>query len=81
MQSSGQMVVASRLSDGRVVFLGAGGQWIEDLQLGTLAVGAVRPQDIPMLQGLVLVMVALVVAVQLATDIVYGLLNPKARPT
>ena len=34
-----------------------------------------------MLQGLVLVMVALVVAVQLATDIVYGLLNPKARPT
>ena len=49
--------------------------------LGTLAIGAVRQQDIPMLQGLVLVMVALVVAVQLATDIVYGLLNPKARPT
>ncbi|MBL8199001.1 MAG: DUF2849 domain-containing protein [Chromatiales bacterium] len=37
MQPAGQMVVASRLSDGRVVFLGAGGQWIEDLQLGTLA--------------------------------------------
>ncbi len=49
--------------------------------LGTLAIGAVRQQDIPMLQGLVLVMVGLVVAVQLATDIVYGLLNPKARPT
>lgn len=49
--------------------------------LGTLAIGAVRQQDIPMLQGLVLVMVALVVLVQLATDIVYGLLNPKARPT
>lgn len=49
--------------------------------LGTLAIGAVRQQDIPMIQGLVLVMVALVVAVQLATDIVYGLLNPKARPT
>lgn len=48
--------------------------------LGTLAIGAVRQQDIPMLQGLVLVMVALVVAVQLVTDIVYGLLNPKARP-
>jgi len=49
--------------------------------LGTLAIGAVRQQDIPMLQGLVLVMVALVVVVQLATDVLYGLLNPKARPT
>lgn len=49
--------------------------------LGTLAIAAVRQQDIPMLQGLVLVMVALVVAVQLATDVIYGLLNPKARPT
>ncbi len=49
--------------------------------LGTLAIGAVRQQDIPMLQGIVLVMVALVVVVQLATDIVYGFLNPKARPS
>lgn len=49
--------------------------------LGTLAIGAVRQQDIPMIQGLVLVMVALVVIVQLATDVVYGLLNPKARPS
>lgn len=31
------MVVASRLSDGRVVFLTAGGQWVADLQLGALA--------------------------------------------
>lgn len=49
--------------------------------LGTLAITAVRQQDIPMIQGLVLVMVALVVVVQLATDVVYGLLNPKARPS
>lgn len=49
--------------------------------LGTLAIGAVRQQDIPMIQGIVLVMVALVVLVQLATDVIYGLLNPKARPT
>lgn len=49
--------------------------------LGTLAIGAVRQQDIPILQGLVLVMVGLVLAVQLATDIIYGLLNPKARST
>ncbi|MCV3239921.1 ABC transporter permease [Mesorhizobium sp. ZC-5] len=49
--------------------------------LGTLAITAVRQQDIPMIQGLVLVMVALVVIVQLATDVMYGLLNPKARPS
>lgn len=49
--------------------------------LGTLAITAVRQQDIPMIQGLVLVMVALVVIVQLATDVIYGLLNPKARPS
>ncbi|MGB3386522.1 MAG: ABC transporter permease [Pseudaminobacter sp.] len=49
--------------------------------LGTLAIAAVRQQDIPMLQGLVLVMVGLVVLVQLITDVVYGLLNPKARPS
>jgi peptide/nickel transport system permease protein len=49
--------------------------------LGTLAISAVRQQDIPMIQGLVLVMVALVVIVQLTTDVIYGLLNPKARPS
>ena len=49
--------------------------------LGTLAIAAVRQQDIPMLQGLVLVMVGLVVIVQLVTDVIYGLLNPKARPS
>src|SRR5690606_27137923 len=49
--------------------------------LGTLAIGAVRQQDIPMIQGLVLVMVGLVVVVQLVTDMIYGLLNPKARPS
>jgi len=49
--------------------------------LGTLAITAVRRQDIPMIQGIVLVMVALVVAVQLVTDLIYGYLNPKARPS
>lgn len=49
--------------------------------LGTLAITAVRQQDIPMIQGIVLVMVGIVVAVQLATDLLYGYLNPKARPT
>lgn len=49
--------------------------------LGTLAITAVRLQDIPMIQGLVLVMVGLVVIVQLVTDLAYGYLNPKARPS
>lgn len=49
--------------------------------LGTLAITAVRQQDIPMIQGLVLVMVAIVVIVQLVTDLIYGFLNPKARPS
>ena len=49
--------------------------------LGTLAITAVRQQDIPMIQGIVLVMVGLVAIVQIATDLAYGYLNPKARPS
>ncbi|SDO88497.1 peptide/nickel transport system permease protein [Lutimaribacter pacificus] len=48
--------------------------------IGSLAVAAVRQQDIPMIQGIVLVLVMIVMAVQLCTDILYGLINPKARP-
>jgi len=33
------MIVASRLSDGRVVFLTPSKQWIENIQFGVLAVG------------------------------------------
>ncbi len=39
MQPTAQMVVASRLTDGRVVFLTTGEQWIENIQLGALATG------------------------------------------
>lgn len=49
--------------------------------IGTLAITAVRRQDIPMIQGIVLVMVAMIVVVQLATDLIYGYLNPRARPS
>lgn len=49
--------------------------------IGSLAITAVRRQDIPMIQGIVLVLVLMVMAIQLCTDILYGLLNPKARPT
>lgn len=48
--------------------------------IGSLAIAAVRQQDIPMIQGIVLVLVIVVMVVQLLTDIVYGLINPKARP-
>jgi peptide/nickel transport system permease protein len=49
--------------------------------LGSLAIAAVRQQDIPMIQGIVLVMVGFVVLVQLMADLAYGFLNPKARPS
>ncbi|KAA0914944.1 ABC transporter permease [Aquicoccus porphyridii] len=49
--------------------------------IGSLAITAVRQQDIPMIQGIVLILVLVVMLVQLATDILYGLINPKARPT
>jgi len=48
--------------------------------LGSLAINAVWRQDIPVIQGIVLVSVLIVVGIQLLTDIAYGLLNPKARP-
>ena len=49
--------------------------------LGSLAISAVRQQDIPMIQGIVLVSVFVVVVIQLMTDMIYGFLNPKARPS
>ncbi|MEC9343391.1 MAG: ABC transporter permease [Pseudomonadota bacterium] len=49
--------------------------------IGSLAIAAVRQQDIPMIQGIVLVSVVIVMMVQLATDVVYGYLNPRARPS
>jgi len=48
--------------------------------LGSMAINAVRRQDIPVIQGIVLVSVLIVVGIQLLTDITYGYLNPKARP-
>ena len=39
MQPTAQMLVASRLSNGRVVFLTTSEQWIENIQFGALATG------------------------------------------
>lgn len=37
MESHGQMVLASRLTDGRTVFLGPDGAWVDDIQDGAVA--------------------------------------------
>lgn len=47
--------------------------------LGSLAVRKVLEQDIPVVQGIVLVSVLIVVIVNLLVDITYGWLNPKVR--
>lgn len=47
--------------------------------IGLLAVRAVQNQDIPVIQGIVLVSVVVVTISNLVVDIVYGQLNPKVR--
>lgn len=45
--------------------------------IGLLAVRAVQNQDVPVIQGIVLVSVVVVTFSNLIVDVVYGLLNPK----
>jgi Protein of unknown function (DUF2849) len=40
MDMTGQMVLANRLADGRVVFLAADGGWVEDIAGGAVVAGA-----------------------------------------
>ncbi len=47
--------------------------------LGSLAVTATNEHDIPVIEGAVLYFTVLVVIVNLALDVVYGMLNPKVR--
>jgi peptide/nickel transport system permease protein len=47
--------------------------------LSGLLVDAVNARDYPMVQGVVLVISVLFVALNLAMDLVYGLLDPRAR--
>jgi peptide/nickel transport system permease protein len=49
--------------------------------LGSLAVDAVLYNDLPVLQGAVLVAAIVVLVTNLLTDVAYGLLNPKVRVT
>lgn len=36
MDATGQMILANRLTDGRVVFLAADGSWVDDIAAGAL---------------------------------------------
>jgi ABC-type dipeptide/oligopeptide/nickel transport system permease component len=47
--------------------------------LGNLAIDAVINRDLPLVQGIVLVFAALFVAINLAVDLLYALLNPRLR--
>lgn len=47
--------------------------------LGRLAVEAVSRTDFPVLQAAVLVLAALIAAVNMATDVLYGVLDPRIR--
>lgn len=47
--------------------------------LGGLAVSSAQTGDLTMLQGIVVVFCVIVIAANLLVDVIYGLLNPKAR--
>ncbi len=47
--------------------------------LGSLALTALEARDYPLLQGLVLVMAGLIVGLNLLTDLLYGLLDPRVE--
>ena len=47
--------------------------------IGQLIVGAVRSNDVPMLQGCIMLLAVLTIAVNFVVDVGYGLLNPKVR--
>ncbi|MDX2377524.1 ABC transporter permease [Microbacterium sp. LRZ72] len=48
--------------------------------LGTLMLGSVLGKDFPVVQGVALVIAIIVISVNLVIDILYGVINPKARP-
>ncbi len=48
---------------------------------GSLAIDAVRTQNIPMMQGVVIMGTLVIVTVNILVDVAYGFVNPKVRPT
>ena len=47
---------------------------------GSLAIESVRTQNIPMMQGVVIMGTLVIVVVNIAVDIAYGFVNPRVRP-
>jgi len=47
--------------------------------LGRLALGAITARDLPVVQGVVLFVASLIVAVNVAVDVLYGVLDPRIR--
>jgi peptide/nickel transport system permease protein len=47
--------------------------------LGRLALGAISARDLPVVQGVVLFVSSLIVAINVAVDILYGVLDPRIR--
>ncbi|MEX0941708.1 MAG: ABC transporter permease [Pseudomonadales bacterium] len=48
---------------------------------GSLAINAVRTQNMPMMQGVVVMGTLIIVCVNIAVDVAYGFVNPKVRPS
>ena len=49
--------------------------------MGQLLIGGIQHRDFPMVQGIVIVITFLVLVINLAVDMVYGMLNPRIRYT
>lgn len=47
--------------------------------MGSLAFDAIAARDYPIIQGVILVLASLIVAVNLAVDLAYGLIDPRVR--
>jgi peptide/nickel transport system permease protein len=47
--------------------------------LGRLALGAISARDLPVVQGVVLFVASLIVVINVAVDVLYGLLDPRIR--
>ena len=47
--------------------------------LGRLALGAISARDLPVIQGVVLFVAGMIVTVNFAVDILYGVLDPRIR--
>ncbi|HXJ81465.1 MAG TPA: ABC transporter permease [Candidatus Methylomirabilis sp.] len=47
--------------------------------LGRLALGAISARDLPLVQGVVLFVASLIVAINVAVDLLYGVLDPRIR--